>query len=237
MQITIHPFDVVLPRLQAILKIGRTRPFWNWSEMTQQIDKQQRILQKREVILGTALKIFGRDGYADTDVQVVADCAGVGKGTVYRHFGNKQELFLATARHSQEMMGQYIRAQVNTEGPIAQVLREVAIAYARFIELHPESVEIMLQERATFRANVFPTHLMYRDETRGELEEFLQQAVDRGELLEINVVDITNAFSDLLYGTVVNGCLEGSKGHLLQRVERAFDIFLQGILPTDPESS
>jgi AcrR family transcriptional regulator len=205
--------------------------------MTQQIDKQQRILQKREVILGTALKIFGRQGYADTDVQVIADLAGVGKGTVYRHFGNKQELFLATARHSQEMMGEFIRSRVNEDVPTTQALREVAVAYAQYFELHPESVEIMLQERAAFRTEVFPTHLMYRAETRGEFEEYLQQAVDRGELLEIDVVDITNAFSDLLYGTVVNGCLEGSKGHLLQRVERAFDIFLQGILPTDPETS
>jgi AcrR family transcriptional regulator len=199
--------------------------------------KEQKVKQKREVILNTARKVFARQGYADTDVQVIADLAGVGKGTVYRHFGNKQELFLATARHSQEMMGEFIRSRVNEDVPTTQALREVAVAYAQYFELHPESVEIMLQERATFRTEVFPTHLMYRAETRGEFEEYLQQAVDRGELLEINVVDITNAFSDLLYGTVVNGCLEGSKGHLLQRVERAFDIFLQGILPTDPETS
>jgi AcrR family transcriptional regulator len=199
--------------------------------------KEQKVKQKREVILNTARKVFARQGYADTDVQVIADLAGVGKGTVYRHFGNKQELFLATARHSQEMMGEFIRSRVNEDVPTTQALREVAVAYAQYFELHPESVEIMLQERATFRTEVFPTHLMYRAETRGEFEEYLQQAVDRGELLEIDVVDITNAFSDLLYGTVVNGCLEGSKGHLLQRVERAFDIFLQGILPTDPETS
>jgi AcrR family transcriptional regulator len=205
--------------------------------MTEAAVKEQKIKQKREVILNTARKIFARQGYADTDVQVIADLAGVGKGTVYRHFGNKQELFLATARHSQEMMGEFIRSRVNEDASATQALREVAVAYAQYFELHPESVEIMLQERATFRTEVFPTHLMYRAETRGEFEEYLQQAVDRGELLKINVADITNAFSDMLFGTVVNGCLEGSKGHLLQRVERAFDIFLQGILPTDSEIS
>lgn len=202
-----------------------------------QIDKEQRIQQKRSLILDTALEVFGREGYADADVQVIADLAGVGKGTVYRHFGNKQDLFLAAARHSQETMGEYIRTQVTEEGPVGQVLREVAVAMARFYELHPEAVEIMLQERATFRANVFPTHLMYRAETRGEFEEFLQQAVDSGELQKVDVVDFTNAYSDLLYGTVVNGCLEGSKGHLTQRVERAFDIFLQGVLPSDSETA
>lgn len=204
--------------------------------MGQQIEKQQRISKKRAIILDTALKIFAREGYADTDVQVIADLARVGKGTVYRHFGNKQELFLATARHSQEMMGEFIRANVDQDGAAVDALRQVAVSYARFFELHPESVEIMLQERATFRAQVFPTHLMYRAEKREEFEQYLQQAIERGELADIDVVDITNAFSDLLYGTVVNGCLEGSKGNLLRRVEHAFDIFLRGILPPDSES-
>lgn len=205
--------------------------------MAESAVKEQKTKQKREAILSTALKVFAREGYAETDVQVIADLAGVGKGTVYRHFGNKQDLFLATSRHSQEMMGAYIRDKVSEGGAIAQVLREVALAFASFFERHPEAVEIMLQERATFRANVFPTHLMYRAETRGEFEAYLQLAVDRGDLQPIDVGEFTNAFSDLLFGTVVNGCLEGSKGHLMQRVERAFDLFLRGVLPCNSEQT
>ncbi len=205
--------------------------------MVQQAEKEQKVKRKREVILNTALKIFAREGYADTDVQVIADLAGVGKGTVYRHFGNKQELFLATARQSQEMMGEFIRDQVNQENPAPQVLRDVALAYARYFELNPEAVEIMLHERATFRTQVFPTHLMYRAERRDEFEAYLQAAADCGQLCDINVSEFAIAFGDLLYGTIVNGCLEGSKVHLVQRVDRAFDIFLSGILPKQPETS
>jgi multidrug efflux pump subunit AcrA (membrane-fusion protein) len=193
-------------------------------------EKQQRTQKKRALILSTALKVFAREGYGDTDIQVIADLAGVGKGTIYRHFGNKQEFFLATARYSQEMMGAFIRSQVDKDESAERVLRQIATAYARFVELHPESVEIMIQERATFRAQVFPTHLMYRAETRDEFEGFLRQAIERGELHNIDVSDITTGFSDLLYGTVVNGCLEGAKGSLLYRVERALGIFLRGIV-------
>jgi hypothetical protein len=53
-----------------------------------------------------------------------------------------------------------------------------------------------------------------------------------GELRQVDVADVTNAFADLLYGSVVSGCLEGAKGSLLQRVDRAIDIFLHGLLPT-----
>jgi AcrR family transcriptional regulator len=191
-----------------------------------------RTLKKRDQILDTALKVFAREGFAETDVQVIADLAKVGKGTVYRHFGNKRELFLATARHSVEKLSEFLREQVKEGSSSVQILREIATSYARYFELHPESVEIMIQERASFREQVFPTHLMHRAETRNEFETFLNQAMAAGELRQVDVADVTNAFADLLYGSVVSGCLEGAKGSLLQRVDRAIDIFLHGLLPT-----
>jgi AcrR family transcriptional regulator len=191
-----------------------------------------RVQKKRMQILETALKVFAREGFAETDVQVIADLAKVGKGTIYRHFGNKRELFLTTARHCVEKLGEFISEQVKEDPSAVKILREVALSYARYYELHPEAVEIMIQERASFREQVFPTHLMYRAETRTEFEAFLKGAMERGELRDVNVVDVTNAFADLLYGSVVTGCLEGAKGSLLQRVSRAFEIFLNGLLPS-----
>ncbi len=201
------------------------------------ITPSPRTEKKRRLILETALKVFAREGFAETDVQVIADLAKVGKGTIYRHFGNKRELFLATARHCVEQLGEFIREQVKEDPSAVKMLREVALSYARYYELHPEAVEIMIQERASFREQVYPTHLMYRAETRADFEAFLSDAIRRGELREIDVADVTNAFADLLYGSVVSGCLEGSKGSLLHRVNRAFEIFLNGLLPSPRDQS
>lgn len=195
-----------------------------------EILKDGRAEKKRRAILDQALTIFAREGFARTDVQVIADLAGVGKGTVYRHFGNKRELFLATARHSLERLGAFIREQVKPDAPTIEVLRGIAMAYALYFERHPEAVEIMIQERAAFRNQVFPTHLMYRAENREEFERFLQAAVDRGDLKPIPLSDLSEAFGDLLYGTVVNGCLEGSRGNLLERMERRMKIFFEGVV-------
>ncbi|MDI2129554.1 TetR/AcrR family transcriptional regulator C-terminal domain-containing protein [Yinghuangia seranimata] len=52
---------------------------------------------KREAILRAALEVFLREGYAGASVDAVAAVAGVGKQTVYNHFGDKQRLFLAAA--------------------------------------------------------------------------------------------------------------------------------------------
>jgi TetR/AcrR family transcriptional repressor of mexJK operon len=49
---------------------------------------------KRQAILGAATAAFLRAGYA-ASVDEIASAAGVGKQTVYRHFGDKESLFLA----------------------------------------------------------------------------------------------------------------------------------------------
>ena len=51
-------------------------------------------------ILDVAARLFAARGYQNTDVQVVADELGVGKGTVYRYFPSKRELFLGFLRQT-----------------------------------------------------------------------------------------------------------------------------------------
>jgi len=50
---------------------------------------------RREEILDAAARLFARHGYPETDTQLLADELGVGKGTLYRYFASKEELFFA----------------------------------------------------------------------------------------------------------------------------------------------
>src|SRR5205809_668753 len=45
---------------------------------------------RREQILAAATELFAREGFAQTDLQQVADALGIGKGTVYRYFPSKR---------------------------------------------------------------------------------------------------------------------------------------------------
>jgi TetR/AcrR family transcriptional repressor of mexJK operon len=67
---------------------------------------------KRGVILEAALTVFLREGYAGASVDAIAATAGVGKQTVYAHFGDKEQLFLATVRDSGS------RLEVEPSGPL-----------------------------------------------------------------------------------------------------------------------
>ena len=47
---------------------------------------------KREAILDAALSLFAERGYHGTSVPSIAKRAGVGAGTLYRYFENKEKL-------------------------------------------------------------------------------------------------------------------------------------------------
>lgn len=184
---------------------------------------------KRRKILATAMKVFAEEGIRNADVQVIADLAGVGKGTIYRHFGNKEQFFLATAKFGFSELEQYVARRTAKRRGAVETLRAIAVAYAQFYQRRPEYVEIMIQERAEFRGSVFPTYLMGRAEHRERLEAIFREGIRNGELREVDVAAACDAFGDLLSGTVVNGCLEGAKRRLVDRAKAAMEVFLNGV--------
>src|SRR3954447_12568621 len=78
---------------------------------------------KRQAILDAATAAFLQSGYA-TSVDDIAAAAGVGKQTVYRHFGDKQALFLAALAAARETgENRSPPASVSTGDPMTALTR------------------------------------------------------------------------------------------------------------------
>src|SRR5437773_10189308 len=88
--------------------------------------------RRREQILAAATRIFARQGYPGTDLQVVADRLGVGKGTVYRYFPSKQALFLAAADRGMTLLRKRSDAEAaRARDPLDKIVRATH-EYLRF---------------------------------------------------------------------------------------------------------
>jgi AcrR family transcriptional regulator len=69
------------------------------------------VADKREAILGAALDLFSERGFDGTAMPMVAERAGVGAGTIYRHFDSKEALGNAVFRQCKLAMQDYVLAR------------------------------------------------------------------------------------------------------------------------------
>jgi AcrR family transcriptional regulator len=83
----------------------------------------------RQRILEAARGVFFRDGFIVANLDEVAQLAGVAKGTLYRYFDNKGELYVAVLSHNGEIFESRMREAADQgQGPVER-LRSVGRFY------------------------------------------------------------------------------------------------------------
>jgi AcrR family transcriptional regulator len=195
--------------------------------------------EKRQAILEQAIRTFAELGFRGTDVQAIADRASVGKGTVYRYFHSKEDLFWAATFDVLLRLDRHLLKVVDAADGACAKISAAAIAYAKFFEANPQYLEMFLQDRAEFRGNGPESHRKYHQEMVHRFEGILQRGIETGELAPTDTRLTTSALGSLLYGIVVLG------SHLapvsaVEMAKHSIGIFLRGIrktLPLDIQSS
>lgn len=82
----------------------------------------------RAAIIGAAVEVFADRGYAAAALEEVARTAGVAIGSIYAHFGSKQDLFMAIINHHLSTRLDDARHTLTDTGPAAAPLAETVIA-------------------------------------------------------------------------------------------------------------
>lgn len=145
---------------------------------------QERLDAQRARLLEAATTAVATHGYAGCSIAAVAKNAGVGTGTLYRHFDGKGELFAEvfqsvcsrevsaardagdSARHLEGNHRSAVSASVRTFAERA--MRAPVLAYALLVE----PVDPLVDEQ----------RLMFRESFRDCLATAIRSAVDTGEI-------------------------------------------------------
>ncbi len=160
-------------------------------------------LARREEILETATLLFAEHGFSDAVTQALAERLGVGKGTIYRHFPSKRDLFLAAADRVMWKMQERIDANVaGTDDGLEKITLGITTFLAFFAE-HPPYVELLIQERAHFKDRRRPTYFEHRERVIERWRQNYRNLIAEGRVRDIPVEQITNVVSNVVYGIMV----------------------------------
>src|SRR5262245_51464954 len=146
--------------------------------------------RRRDEILDAAVTIFSERGYDEADTQELADRLGVAKGTLYRYFRSKRELFQAVIHRAMSQLRAWVDDHV---APVDDPLEEMIVgmrAYLEFFARHPEVVELLIQERARFKDQQ-SSYFEYRDQNYdGRWDRLVVGVIDAGRKRALPVVII-----------------------------------------------
>ncbi len=91
--------------------------------------REEKKAQSRRRILDSAREVFFRDGFMAANLDEVAEKAGVAKGTLYRYFESKAELYVAVLAHNGVIFEEKMRASIEPGVPPAEQLRRTSRWY------------------------------------------------------------------------------------------------------------
>jgi AcrR family transcriptional regulator len=155
----------------------------------------------RQRILREAAREFARLGFEQANINVIAEQAGIGKGTIYLYFQNKRELFREMLRSIAQVHLSAVRTALAPHGTLQERLERLFRAFARLAVEDSDSFNVSMsalygvnrafQEEATRLLRDYLTVIalvLVDSQARGEI-----QLVD-SEATALQVLSLTKSY-------------------------------------------
>lgn len=189
--------------------------------------REQKMAETRKKLIEVARRAFAEYGYADTSMDKLTAEAGLTRGALYHHFGDKRGLFAAVVDQIDSQMAEY--AQQHREQP-DDLWEGLLLEGQTYIQnaLNPEFQRIVLRDGPAVLGD--PAHWPSQNRCLRSTRECVEQllAAER-----IKIVD-PEAAAVLLNGAAMNAALWVASSEypeqVLPEALNAFQIFASGFL-------
>lgn len=184
---------------------------------------------KEQAILQAASRVFATRPFHEVLIDEIASSAGIGKGTIYRYFETKDDLYFATILYGIDSLGAAIERALSLEASAARRLERVATEILGFFwerrhiypllqrdEQHPERQDELMRRREPILRLV---------------QETILSGIERRELRGIDA----RIGAELFLGMVRSSSLfRRPEDTLEELVSHVMGVFLSGVARREP---
>jgi AcrR family transcriptional regulator len=168
MTATRHPIHVTLPG-QA------TRPKARSSKPSVRETKRS---ETREKIVRAAFALFQQHGYDGTTIDAIAERAGVGKRTFFRHFPSKMEVAFPYEQQRLQRFAELLEEHFDLDNPVHGVAR----ALFALLPEYQRARDMILLERTIRLGTGSWEWMAHNSENERIWRDLIAQALGRGQL-------------------------------------------------------
>lgn len=137
---------------------------------------------KKELILTVSSNVFVRDGYNNAKISDIADAAGIGTGTVYLYFENKEQILKELLVNYWTIVYQQILNASELKNESSN--NKLQIAVYNIIEKafnFPEIAQLVVQEFIFWNDPKFEKLNKIIEKTKSKLAQIFQEGINKKE--------------------------------------------------------
>ncbi|MBB6286292.1 TetR family transcriptional regulator [Pseudomonas sp. SJZ103] len=197
--------------------------------------RERQKAERRQAISKAAIELFERQGFQNTTIEQIASQAGVSPPTVFKYFGNKQEIILEILHHADQRAITDTRSRIHEiDDPVEALchLERLLTGYALEV-MHPSLWRELLPLILFGGSNELPAgYRAMNDALRAEISELLRELQRAGKLrpqLDVELAAfLLNDYSHLQLFRLVNQEHPDIDAHSTQ-VRRITELLFYGM--------
>ena len=183
----------------------------------------------RRAVLAAARSLFGRNGYAQTSVDQIAETARVTKGAVYHHFASKEALFrVVYAETEADAQSRALRAASLDGAPVDQI---VAMMNAYLDAVLDEEIRRITLIDGPAIVGTEPDETADQQPGYVALRSFLATSMARGQLKDLDPGAVTGLVGGLSWVAGMLIARASDPKATRATVGQAVDALLRGLAP------
>ncbi|OPX28313.1 MAG: hypothetical protein B1H08_06120 [Candidatus Omnitrophica bacterium 4484_171] len=191
---------------------------------------EARIEQRKNQILDAASLIFSKEGFVKANTDEIAKAANLGKGTIYRYFKNKRDLFLSVVDRGLDKLKDAILIEVEkTDDPLKKI--ESAIkTYLSFFEKNSNLIGILIHEQSSFQKRIAKRYFEHYYGNVDRIKQTFKAGIEQSLIKDMDIDSLISVYASILNGLVYMWQIEGRKYRLIDKVPIVTKIFLTGVI-------
>jgi len=194
--------------------------------------------QSRRRIIDSAREVFFRDGFMPTNLDEVAERAGVAKGTLYRYFESKADLYVAVLADNGKVFTDKLSEAVAIDDAPSDQLRRMSRFYLEHWVRHRDYFQIFWAIDNQKVIGDLPSEVVEEvsklwEQSLSILNGVLERAVEQGEIAACDTWEVAN-----ILWTVANALIQSDATGMRRDLRRrpleavytdAIELLLRGL--------
>ena len=193
-------------------------------------------LSTKDKILEAALEVFSDKGYHVATVDEIAEHAGLGKGTVYRYFANKEALFNELVRIRLEDLEHRASVVLGSHDDVVRMIIKYLRVYFDFFDQNQHLYRVIVQEHLDFGNEMHELYIKKVLRRLPTLKRKVFEATQQGVFKDVDFQTVFYGVMGFVHGVIQKWLAHDCAYSLLEELPTVVEILFFGFVKNQDQT-